>query len=119
MGFGQIQTEVKNDLSGPIPIKEAATSVAVTSVSASASSQQLLAANTSRLGASFHNDQTTAGNVAPLYIKLGGTASTTDFTVKLVANAHYELPYGYTGAVHGIWGSGGISGLACRITEFT
>lgn len=44
------------------------------------------------------------------------TASSTDFTVKLLEADYFELPYGYSGSVTGIWASD-ASGSA-RITEF-
>lgn len=80
------------------------------SVADSATSVSLLAANTARVGATVYNDSTEA-----LYLKLGATASLTDFTVKLVAGAYYEAPYGYVGAIDGIWAAN-ASGSA-RITE--
>lgn len=90
-----------------------ASSSSVTSVSGSASSVSLLASNSSRKMATFYNDST-----ATLYLKLGTTASTTSYTVQLVAGAYYELPGNqvYTGAIDGIWAS--ATG-AVRITEIS
>lgn len=86
---------------------------ALTSVSASASSGTILASNASRLGGTVMND--TGGAI--LYLKLNsGAASLTSYTVALVAGAYYEIPFGYTGAITGIWAS--ASGAA-RVTEFT
>lgn len=86
---------------------------AVTSVSGSATSVSLLAANTSRKGALFFNDST-----ATLYLKLGTTASTSSYTVQIGSNAYFELPDTkiYTGAIDGIWSS---AAGAVRITELT
>jgi hypothetical protein len=75
-------------------------------------STTLLAANAGRLGASIHNDSTEI-----LYVKFGITASATSFTVKMVADAHYEVPFGYTGRIDGIWAVDGAG--AARITELT
>jgi len=75
-------------------------------------STTLLSSNTSRKGATIHNDST-----AILYVKFGTTASATSYTVKLVADAYYEVPFGYTGRIDGIWASD-ASGAA-RITEMT
>lgn len=75
-------------------------------------STTLLAANANRLGATIHNDST-----AVLYVKFGATASTTSFTVKMVADAYYEVPFWYTGRIDGIWASD-ASGAA-RVTELT
>lgn len=81
------------------------------SVAGSASSASLLAANTSRLGATIFND-----SVSPLYLKLGTTASTSSFTVKINPGGYYEVPFGYSGAIDGIWDT--ATGNA-RITELT
>lgn len=90
---------------------------AQSSVAASASSVSLLAANASRLGATVYNDSASA----TLYVKLGTTASTTSFTVALPPQVdgiggYYEVPFGYTGAVDGIWSAAVGS---ARITELT
>lgn len=79
------------------------------SVAGSASSVTLLAANSDRLGATIYNDSTAA-----LYVKLGATASTSSFTVKMASDGYFEVPYGYTGVIDGIWAS--ATGNA-RITE--
>jgi len=84
-----------------------------TSVPASASSVTILVANSSRLGATFYNDST-----KDLYLLMGsGPASTSSYSVMLSKNGgYYELPFGYTGILVGIWdGTGG----AVRVTEFT
>ena len=81
------------------------------SVAASVSSVTLLSSNTVRLGATIYNDSS-----ALLYVKLAPTASTSDFTVKLFPLSYYEVPYGYTGEIDGIWSS--ANGFA-RIGELT
>ena len=69
----------------------------------------LLAHNSMRLGATIYNDSS-----AILYVKLGLGASLTSFTVRMRPYAYYELPYGYTGQINGIWAA---SAGAARITE--
>jgi hypothetical protein len=86
-----------------------ATTPTQTSVAGSASSVSLLAANNARKGATITNDST-----AILYVKLGATASVTSYTVKMQTDAYYEVPFGYVGAIDGIWAS--ATGNA-RITE--
>lgn len=81
-------------------------------VADSATNVTLLAANAKRTGATIFNDST-----ATLYVKLGATATTTSYTTKVVTGALYELPFGYTGQVDGIWASDPGDGAA-RITEF-
>lgn len=84
-----------------IGIASGATATAA-NVSGSASSTTLLAASTSRLGASFYNDSTSICRV-----KFGATASTSSFTVLMQAGAYYELPgpHIYNGIIDGIWES--------------
>lgn len=89
----------------------------ITSVNDTASSTTILAANTSRKGATVFNDSTSV-----LYLALSDTtASATVYTVQLPANTGYELPPTeggcYTGKIVGIW-SADASGAA-RVTEFT
>lgn len=83
-----------------------------TSVADSASNQTILASNANRLGATIYNDSTVA-----LYLKLGATATTSSFSVKIAPEGYYEVPCGYTGIIDGIWASD-ASGSA-RITELT
>jgi hypothetical protein len=83
----------------------------VTQVSSSATSVTLLSANYARLGASIYNNST-----AILYVKCGATASTSSFTVQMASETYFELPFGYTGRIDGIWAS--ANGEA-QITEFT
>jgi hypothetical protein len=81
-------------------------------VSGSASSVAILAANDDRLAATIWND-----SAAILYLDLtGGTATATSCTVKLVADAYFEVPNRVTGAITGIWAS--ATGAA-RVTEFS
>lgn len=84
---------------------------ATTSVAASATNVTLLAANANRLGATVYNDSS-----VNLFLKLGATASTTSFTVKLAAAGYYEVPFNYTGIIDGLWDS--ATGSA-RLTELT
>ena len=84
----------------------------VTSVTASASSVELLAANPRRLGGMVANE-----SAGTLYLKLGETASATSYTIKLFTDDVWELPPGYKGPVHAIW-SAVLEGEAARITEW-
>lgn len=99
------------DDAGNVIVTRPATST-VTSVNDSAANQTLLAANTSRVGATIQNDSSEI-----LYVKLGATATATDYTVKMVAGAYYEVPYGYTGQIDGIWANNSTG--AARIDELT
>jgi len=96
---GRLQAGVSSAVSGQ------------TSVAASASSVQLLAANLLRRGATVFNDSSSV-----MYLKLGVTASTTSFTVRMVSFAYYEVPFGYVGRIDAIW-SAAIGNA--RITELS
>lgn len=87
-----------------------ATSV-TSSVSGSASNVILLPSNGTRLGATIYNDSS-----ALLYVKLGSVASITDYTIKLFPLSYYEIPYGYTGEIDGIWN---FANGHARIDELT
>lgn len=78
-------------------------------VAGATSSTSLLAANAARKGAAIFNDSTSV-----LYVKLGFGASSTSFAVKMEAGAYYEVPFGFTGLITGIWAS--ATGSA-RVTE--
>lgn len=81
------------------------------SVSGSTSAVTILASNTSRKGATVYNDST-----ALLYLGLGSSVTTTDFTVPMPPRDYYEVPSGYTGIITGIWAF--ATGNA-RVTELT
>jgi len=85
-----------------------ATTSTTTSVAASATSVELLAANSNRVEAVITNDST-----AILYVKLGTGATTSDYTIALNAEESLVIDK-YTGVVHGVWAS--AVGNA-RITE--
>ncbi len=80
-------------------------------VSASVTSVTLIALNAARRGATIWNDSTDI-----LYVKFGSAATATSCTVKLVGDAFYEVPFGYTGIITGIWAS--ATGAA-RVTELS
>jgi hypothetical protein len=83
-----------------------------TSVPGAAADTLILASNANRKGATIFNDST-----AILYLALGSVAaSLTNFTVKMVTDAYYEVPFGYTGEIRGIWAS--AAGNA-RVGELT
>lgn len=93
--------------------EQRATTATCTQIADSASSGQFLASTAGRLGASIQNTSS-----AVLYVKLGTTASVTDFSARLVQYSYYEVPYGYTGRIDGIWASDPGDGAAV-ITELT
>jgi hypothetical protein len=81
-------------------------------VASSASDVTILAANANRYGAAVFNDST-----AVLYLLLGaGTASNTNYTVKLASMGYFETPWDFTAIIKGIWASANGS---ARVTEYT
>lgn len=81
-------------------------------VAGNAGNVTILAANTSRRGASVYND-----SAAILYLlAAAGTSSATLYTVQIQPNGYYEVPASYTGIISGIWAS--ATGSA-RVTEWT
>ena len=97
----------------PVEVTSALSDTATrTSITAAITSTTLLVLNTVRLGATIFNDST-----ATLFIGLGSTVvSVTDFTVRLGKHQYFELPFGFTGEIRGIWSA--VNGSA-RITELT
>ena len=86
----------------------------VTSVADTATSATILAANTSRLGATITNDSS-----GILYVRFAaGTASTTNYSQRLSQHQTVTVPANYTGIVVGIWATDPNDGAA-RVTEFT
>lgn len=83
-----------------------------TSVASSATDTTILASNASRKGAMVFNDST-----AVLYLLLAsGTSSTSNYSVQVAASGFFEVPFGYTGVIKGLWAS--ATGNA-RVTELT
>lgn len=80
-----------------------------TSVGSSATNVTLLAANTSRKGAILFNDSTQI-----CYVRFAATATSSNFTYKMVPGATLEVPFGYTGIIDGIWASANGN---MRVTE--
>lgn len=103
---------IASDQTAVLTQSDKSATATLANVSGSASSVTLQASNTSRKGWTIHND-----SAAILYVKFGSTASSTSYTVKLVADAYYEMPTTsvYTGIITGIWAS--ATGTA-RVTEY-
>ena len=72
----------------------------------------LAAANANRKGLTLWNNST--GNVL---IELGAAPTSTTYTAKINPGGYYELPFGYTGQIQGLWDAAGGTGVLVR--EFT
>lgn len=100
------------EMSGSFSI-EAPTSASLATVSRTSSTVTLAPANSARKGLTITNDSN-----AQMYVRLGPGATIAAYTVRLVANAYFELPFpAYTGLVTATWASAG-SGVAL-ITELS
>lgn len=100
---------VDSDLALNITI-QGSTSGTATNVAANAANVTLLSSNAARDMASFYNDGN--GNA---FLKLGATASTSSFTVKITPGGFYELPLpAYAGQIDCIWD---VANGSMRITE--
>ncbi|OUL34104.1 hypothetical protein [Nostoc sp. 106C] len=82
-----------------------------TTVASSTTSGTILAANSSRRGATIWNDST-----ATLYLEFGATATTAAFTAKLSAGGYFEVPFRYTGVISGIWSAANGNALVRELT---
>lgn len=69
----------------------------------------LLAANANRKGATVYNNS--VGNVL---IEFGAAPTLTGYAAKVNPNGYYELPYGFTGEIQGLWDAAGGSGVLIR-----
>lgn len=84
---------------GPDTEQGTSTQVQTSIVAASSTSVSLLPARANRKGAVVINNST-----APLYLELGAVA-TTDSVLVLYRGGYYEVPYGYSEAIAGVWGA--------------
>jgi hypothetical protein len=86
---------------------------AFTQVASGITSVQILAASSTRKGATITN---TDANI--LYVMLAATAaSVTNHTAPIAPNAYYEVPFGYTGVINGIWAADGAGNA--NVTSFS
>lgn len=107
----EVSGSVPISISTPIPVypRPAPISV-VTRVPDQNTAVTCLAANADRAGAEFVNDSTEIA-----YLKKGATATSTDFTVRLMPQDYYYQEDGYVGAYSCIWANN--SSGAMQVTE--
>jgi hypothetical protein len=103
--------DVDAKVTGTVAVTATSATGTTTSVASSAANVTLLALNAARKGATVFNDSTKT-----LYLKLGATASTTSYTTQLGSGSYFEVPFGYTGIIDGLWSSANGS---ARVTELT
>ena len=107
----QILTQLADGIAVTVTPTQASTAT-VTSVNDSNADQTLLAANANRVGLNIYNDSDQI-----LYVKYGGVATTTDFTVPIGPGDFWSMDPVYTGVLHGIWAANSTG--AAKITELT
>lgn len=109
---GEIQSDQGNAGLTPWPvIFGQSTTAAITTVAASATSETILAANANRKGATVYNN-----SGQKLFLSMAASSSATVYTVLLMPNTFFELPFNYTGIISGVWSSAQGDAL---VTEFT
>lgn len=107
-----IATEAKQDDMIAI-LSRPSTGTPSSVASTAAGSVGILSANADRKGATITNTDANA-----LYLLLAtGVASPTAYTVSVPTEGYYEVPFGYTGDIVGIWAADGAG--AALVTEFT
>ncbi|MFY7930329.1 MAG: hypothetical protein ACOVS5_15755 [Oligoflexus sp.] len=104
-------TELWEYVGKDVEVFDGASDIVPVEVGQTSSAVQLLASNPLRRGATVYNSST-----ARLALGLGSVPSFAGVFIILDPGAYYELPYGFTGVVHGLWAVGG-SGLA-EVNEF-
>ena len=78
----------------------------VTSQLPSTTGVQLIAANTTRVGVSIYN-----ASAQSWYVRLGGTASLTNFTLVVATSGYYETPWAYNGPIWGLQATAGAGNI--------
>lgn len=109
-------TNVLGTSSNPVIVDPARPSTGTHStVAASTSAVTILAANSARKGATIYNRSN-----RDLAIILATTTPTSSVFDTLVQNnGYYELPFGYTGIVKGIWINGSSPSNDAQVNELT
>ena len=81
-------------------------------ITSSATSVTLLAANAARLQATIFND-----SAQPLYVNFAATAAASVFVVKMLPGQYYELPQpAWAGVISGLWANVDGSAKVCEMT---
>lgn len=98
-------------LYNPVKVQITSSTAATIEINGADTSTTLLDANPERKGALIWNDST-----SNLLIDFDASVSLTSFIVRIYPDGYYELPFGYTGIISGIWEA--ANGKA-SIREFT
>lgn len=108
--LGNLVDVISNALKVTIATPSTGTFSSVTSVTTATT---ILASNSLRKGATISN-----ASVSSLHLLLSatGTVSLTTYSVVMLANSYFEVPFGYTGTIQGIWVTANGS---AKVTELT
>lgn len=98
-------------LYNPPKFQITSSAAATIEIDSATTSATLLEFNPARKGALIWNDST-----SNLLIDFDASVSLTSFIVRIYPDGYYELPFGYTGVISGIWET--ANGKA-SIREFT
>ena len=117
MRFGRLAPSASTYYNQEVSLNELlnryySSAASITSVSDTATSTTVLASNPDRKGFSIYNDST-----AIMYVKMGATASSSDYSFQIKPQGFYETWGGYTGVIDAIWASD-ASGAA-KVSEYT
>lgn len=94
-----------------LQVTQRSTATGPVAVSVGATTTVILASNTARAGASIFNTSTTA----IVFVSVGGTPTTSLYTVAIPAQGYFEVPAGATGAINGIVSTGTVT---VNVTEY-
>lgn len=75
----------------------------------------ILAANTARTGGTIVNANVAGAGI--LFLKLG-VGATLDLDIPVVPAGYYEIPFGYTGIITGVWSAVAV-GSQATVNELT
>jgi hypothetical protein len=100
---------IKADMADGVAVRETSTTGATPTTFDSTSYATISASNANRKGLAIFNE-----GAGLLYVTLGTSTTTSSlYTVRLSAGDYYEVPFGYTGLVGGIFATAGTA----RVTQ--
>lgn len=102
----QLEVNPSMPLTNPVSGQARSNSANSTTVASATTSATILAANTSRQGATIWNNSNAA-----LFLDFDAAASVTDHALKVDPGGYVEVPFGFTGPISGIWSSANGSAL--------
>lgn len=112
--FGAAGSATPASSTNPLPVQSGSSTITGNgpqTVTAAVTDTLILAANVNRRGVAIFNDST-----AILSLSIGtNAASASNRSVPIQPSGYYEMPFGYTGQIRGVWSA--VNGAA-KVTEF-